>query len=94
VDSLLVGVDPLMMLPGPHAAVPALLERNHLALDDIGVIEINEAFASVVLSFIDELKADPATINPNGGAIALGHGTMAVTQAPCRTSSGSAAPSS
>jgi acetyl-CoA C-acetyltransferase len=37
------------------------------------VIEINEAFASIVLSFIDELKADPATINPNGGAIALGH---------------------
>jgi acetyl-CoA C-acetyltransferase len=73
VDSLLVGVDPVMMLLGPHAAVPALLERNHLALDDIGVIEINEAFASVVLSFADELKADPATINPNGGAVALGH---------------------
>jgi acetyl-CoA C-acetyltransferase len=61
------------MLLGPHAAVPALLERNRLALDDLGVIEINEAFASIVLSFIDELKADPATINPNGGAIALGH---------------------
>jgi acetyl-CoA C-acetyltransferase len=73
VDSLLVGVDPVMMLLGPHAAVPALLERNHLTLDDIAVIEINEAFASVVLSFADELKADPATINPNGGAIALGH---------------------
>ena len=73
VDSLLVGVDPVMMLLGPHAAVPTLLERNHLALDDIGVIEINEAFASIVLSFADELKADPATINPNGGAIALGH---------------------
>jgi acetyl-CoA C-acetyltransferase len=53
--------------------VPALLERNGRALDDIGVIEINEAFASVVLSFADELKADPDTINPNGGAIALGH---------------------
>jgi acetyl-CoA C-acetyltransferase len=73
VDSLLVGVDPVMMLLGPHAAVPALLERNGRALDDIGVIEINEAFASVVLSFADELKADPDTINPNGGAIALGH---------------------
>jgi len=57
VDSLLVGVDPAMMLLGPHAAVPALLERNHLALDDIAVIEINEAFASIVLSFADELKA-------------------------------------
>jgi acetyl-CoA C-acetyltransferase len=73
VDSLLVGVDPVLMLLGPHAAVPALLERNHLTLDDIAVIEINEAFASVVLSFADELKADPATINPNGGAIAFGH---------------------
>ena len=73
VDSLLVGVDPVMMLLGPHAAVPALLERNGLALDDIGLIEINEAFASVVVSFADELKADPDVINPNGGAIALGH---------------------
>jgi acetyl-CoA C-acetyltransferase len=73
VDSLLVGVDPVMMLLGPHAAVPVLLERNGLALDDIGVIEINEAFASIVLSFADELKADPGKVNPNGGAIALGH---------------------
>jgi acetyl-CoA C-acetyltransferase len=73
VDSLLVGVDPVMMLLGPHEAVPALLERNGRTLDEIAVIEINEAFASVVLSFADELKADPDTINPNGGAIALGH---------------------
>jgi acetyl-CoA C-acetyltransferase len=73
VDSLLVGVDPVMMLLGPHAAVPVLLERNGLALDDIGVIEINEAFASIVLSFADELKADLGKVNPNGGAIALGH---------------------
>ncbi len=72
-DTLLAGVDPVMMLLGPHAAVPVLLERNGLTLDDIGVIEINEAFASIVLSFADELKADPETINPNGGAIALGH---------------------
>jgi acetyl-CoA C-acetyltransferase len=72
-DTLLVGVDPVMMLLGPHAAVPALLERNGLSLDDIGVIEINEAFASIVLSFADELKADPEQLNPNGGAIALGH---------------------
>ncbi len=68
-----VGVDPVMMLLGPHAAVPALLERNGRSLDDVGVIEINEAFASIVLSFADELKADPDAINPNGGAIALGH---------------------
>ena len=73
VDSLLVGVDPVMMLLGPHAAVPALLERNGRTLDDVGLIEINEAFASVVISFADELKADPDVINPNGGAIALGH---------------------
>jgi acetyl-CoA C-acetyltransferase len=72
-DSLLVGVDPVLMLLGPHAAVPALLQRNGLTLDDVGVIEINEAFASIVLSFADELKADPEKINPNGGAIALGH---------------------
>jgi acetyl-CoA C-acetyltransferase len=72
-DTLLAGVDPVMMLLGPHAAVPVLLERNGLTLDDIGVIEINEAFASIVLSFADEVKADPGTINPNGGAIALGH---------------------
>ena len=66
VDSLLVGVDPVMMLLGPHAAVPALLERNGLALGDIALIEINEASASVVISFADELKADPDAINPNG----------------------------
>jgi acetyl-CoA C-acetyltransferase len=73
VDSLLVGVDPVMMLLGPHAAVPVLLERNGMTLDDISVIEVNEAFASIVLSFADEVKADPEKINPNGGAIALGH---------------------
>ncbi len=73
VDSLLVGVDPVMMLLGPHAAVSALLDRNGRTLDDVGLIEINEAFASVVISFTDELKADPDVINPNGGAIALGH---------------------
>jgi acetyl-CoA C-acetyltransferase len=73
VDSLLVGVDPVMMLLGPHAAVPALLGRNGLGIDDIDIFEINEAFASVVLSFQAETKADPAKINPNGGAIAMGH---------------------
>jgi acetyl-CoA C-acetyltransferase len=73
VDSLLVGVDPVMMLLGPHAAVPALLERNALGIDDVDIFEINEAFASVVLSFQAETKADPAKINPNGGAIAIGH---------------------
>lgn len=73
VDSLLVGVDPVMMLLGPHTAVPKLLERNRLTIDDLDLIEINEAFASIVLSFQDEQKPDPDKVNPNGGAIALGH---------------------
>ncbi|HEX3612367.1 MAG TPA: acetyl-CoA C-acyltransferase [Sporichthyaceae bacterium] len=73
VDSIMVGVDPVTMLLGPHRAVPALLERTGLAIDDLDLIEINEAFASIVLSFVTETKADPAVVNPNGGAIALGH---------------------
>ena len=72
-DSVTVGVDPVTMLLGPHAAVPLLLGRNGLSLSDVDLIEINEAFASVILSFISELKADPDRVNPNGGAIALGH---------------------
>jgi acetyl-CoA C-acetyltransferase len=72
-DSVTVGVDPVMMLLGPHAAVPLLLQRSGIALSDVDLIEINEAFASVILSFIAELKADPDRVNPNGGAIALGH---------------------
>jgi acetyl-CoA C-acetyltransferase len=73
VDSVLVGVDPVTMLLGPHAATPQLLERNGLTADQIDVVEINEAFASVVLSFLAELKFDPEAVNPNGGAIAMGH---------------------
>jgi acetyl-CoA C-acetyltransferase len=72
-ESVTVGVDPVMMLLGPHAAVPLLLQRSGIALGDVDLIEINEAFASVILSFIAELKADPDRVNPNGGAIALGH---------------------
>jgi acetyl-CoA C-acetyltransferase len=73
VDSLLVGNDPVMMLTGPIPATQALLERNGLALDDIDVVEINEAFASVVLAWAQETKADLGRVNVNGGAIALGH---------------------
>jgi acetyl-CoA C-acetyltransferase len=73
VDSCLVGVDPVLMLAGPHEATPMLLDRNGLTQSDIDVTEINEAFASVVLSWAREVGADPATVNPNGGAIALGH---------------------
>ncbi|MFI5953160.1 acetyl-CoA C-acyltransferase [Cryptosporangium sp. NPDC051539] len=73
VDSILVGNDPVMMLTGPIPATQKLLSRNKLALDDIDVVEINEAFASVVLAWAQELKADLSCVNVNGGAIALGH---------------------
>jgi acetyl-CoA C-acetyltransferase len=86
VGSMLVGVDPVTMLLGPHEAVPALLARHGLHVDDIDLIEINEAFASIALSFTEALKADPERINPNGGAIAMGHplgatGCLLVTKA-------------
>jgi acetyl-CoA C-acetyltransferase len=73
VDSLMVGNDPVMMLTGPIPATRAILERNGLTLDDIDVVEINEAFASVVLAWAHEVKSDLANVNVNGGAIALGH---------------------
>jgi acetyl-CoA C-acetyltransferase len=69
----LVGVDPVLMLTGPIDATNLLLERAGIGIGDIDVFEINEAFASVVLAWERELKPDPATVNPNGGAIALGH---------------------
>jgi acetyl-CoA C-acetyltransferase len=73
VDSVLVGSDPVLMLTGPMPATRQLLKRTGLHLDDIDVFEINEAFASVVLAWAKELGADLAKVNPNGGAIALGH---------------------
>lgn len=73
VDSLLVGSDPVMMLTGPITATLRLLERNKLTLDDIDVIEVNEAFASVVLAWAHDMKSDLSNVNVNGGAIALGH---------------------
>jgi len=73
VDTCLVGSDPVLMLTGPIDATQRLLERTGLSMDDIDVTEINEAFASVVLAWERELKADHAKVNPNGGAIALGH---------------------
>jgi acetyl-CoA C-acetyltransferase len=73
VDTCLVGVDPILMLTGPIDATQHLLQRTGMAMDDIDVVEINEAFASVVLSWERELKPDMARVNPNGGAIALGH---------------------
>jgi len=73
VDSVLVGCDPELMLEGPIPATQQLLERSKLSLDDIDVFEINEAFASVVLAWQQETGADMTKVNPNGGAIAVGH---------------------
>ena len=73
VDTCLVGSDPELMLTGPIGATQKLLGNSGLQMSDIDVVEINEAFASVVLAWEKELKPDMATVNPNGGAIALGH---------------------
>lgn len=73
VDVCLVGTDPVLMLTGPIDATKKLLADNGLCIDDIDVFEINEAFASVVLAWEKELGPDRAKVNPNGGAIALGH---------------------
>jgi acetyl-CoA C-acetyltransferase len=72
-DQCLVGVDPVLMLTGPIDATRLLLERTGLSMADIDVTEINEAFAAVVLAWERELKPDMERVNPNGGAIALGH---------------------
>ena len=69
----LAGVDPVTMLTGPIPATGKVLERAKLSLDDIDVIEVNEAFASVVLAWQREVGADLDRVNVNGGAIALGH---------------------
>ncbi|WP_435110631.1 acetyl-CoA C-acetyltransferase [Nocardiopsis synnemataformans] len=69
----LVGDDPVYMLTAPIPATRIALEKAGLGIDDIDVTEINEAFAPVPMSWIQELGADPAKVNPNGGAIALGH---------------------
>ncbi len=73
VDTCLVGVDPVLMLTGPIDATHKLFERTGLTMADIDVTEINEAFASVVLAWAKEFNPDMEKVNPNGGAIALGH---------------------
>lgn len=73
IDQTTVGVDPIIMLTGPIPATRKLLERNGLTIDDIDLFEVNEAFSSVVLAWLQELEADPERVNVNGGAIALGH---------------------
>ena len=67
------GVPPDVMGIGPKVAIPAVLERAGIALADVGWIELNEAFAAQSLAVIRDLGLDPAKVNPNGGAIALGH---------------------
>ncbi|WP_182357886.1 acetyl-CoA C-acetyltransferase [Tomitella gaofuii] len=67
------GADPVMMLSAPIPATEYALRKSGLSIDDIDVVEINEAFASVVLSWLKETGADPARVNVNGGGIALGH---------------------
>jgi len=65
--------DPIYMLTAPIPATKRALERTGLTMDDIDLVEINEAFASVVLAWQKELDADLSKVNVNGGAIALGH---------------------
>jgi acetyl-CoA acyltransferase len=73
VEFAVAGADPRLMLTAPIPATEKLLKRAGLTIDEIDLVEINEAFASVVLAWQQELHADPERINVNGGAIALGH---------------------
>jgi acetyl-CoA acyltransferase len=73
VDQTTVGVDPVIMLTGPIPATRKILDRNGMKIDDIDLIEINEAFASVVAAWRRELEPDMDRVNVNGGAIAIGH---------------------
>lgn len=73
IDQVTVGVDPVIMLTGPIPATKKILARNNMTIDDIDVIEINEAFASVVGAWRKEIGPDWDRVNVNGGAIALGH---------------------
>ncbi len=73
VATAIAGVDPAVMGIGPVPATRKALERAGIAVGDLDIIELNEAFASQSIAVIDELSLDPAKVNPNGGAIALGH---------------------
>lgn len=72
-SATVVGDDPVIMLTGPIPATAKVLAKAGLTISDIGVFEVNEAFASVPLAWLAETGADPARLNPRGGAIALGH---------------------
>jgi acetyl-CoA acyltransferase len=71
--AVLAGADPVIMLTAPIPATLKALARSGLSIGDVGVFEVNEAFAPVPLAWLAELGADPKALNPNGGAIALGH---------------------
>ena len=73
IDAQLVGCDPVLMLEGPIPATEKMLKKTGLKISDIDVFEVNEAFASVVLGWAKTVGADMEKVNPNGGAIALGH---------------------
>jgi len=73
VNFSLAGADPRLMLTAPIPATAKVLERAGMSMDDIDLVEINEAFASVVLAWEKEFHPDMDKVNPNGGAIALGH---------------------
>jgi len=73
VGGAVAGSDPIMMLTGPIPATQKLLARTGVSMADIGTYEVNEAFASVPLAWLAALEADPARLNPQGGAIAMGH---------------------
>jgi acetyl-CoA acyltransferase len=71
--AVVTGDDPVIMLTGPIPATALALKRSGLSISDIGVFEVNEAFAPVPLAWLAETGADPSRLNPSGGAIALGH---------------------
>ncbi len=71
--AVLAGADPVIMLTAPIPATQKALQRSGLSLDQIGAFEVNEAFAPVPMAWLQEIGADEKTLNPNGGAIALGH---------------------
>jgi acetyl-CoA acetyltransferase len=72
-DVVVAGDDPIYMLTAPIAATERALARTGMSIDDMDLVEINEAFAPVVLAWLQETKANPGKVNVNGGAIALGH---------------------
>jgi acetyl-CoA acyltransferase len=71
--AVLAGADPVIMLTAPIPATQKALKRSGLKVEDIGVFEVNEAFAPVPLAWLADIGADEKNLNPNGGAIALGH---------------------